>query len=134
MAKATRQKQHPWDMSLAAHTFYLDRAKQPELSEAALTWPKVNKRSFIEIEAFINQYCGVSEATRARALLPMGICMTLPGRVTGRVTSSPSNVQVSDGSRTAPLSRTHHRTHADNHKMGSPDTEAGRNEERIWFG
>jgi formylglycine-generating enzyme required for sulfatase activity len=83
VVKATRRQQIPWDTSSLQMPLYLDRPKQPELSEAARAWRKVNKSSFVELEAFITRYSGSPEANRARNSIQMPTCMTLPGRATG---------------------------------------------------
>ena len=55
--KTTQQKQIPWETSSLRVPVYLARDTQPELSEAARAWEQVNKKSFTDIEAFVNSFC-----------------------------------------------------------------------------
>ena len=123
--KATRQTQIPWDTSSLRVPVYLDRAIQLELSEATLAWAKVDRRSFIELEAFIERYGASPEADRARARLQTPLCISFRGgkdciSVAGRPTSA---VRWFRDCPQCPEMVIMPRGHS---HIGSPDTEAGR--------
>jgi formylglycine-generating enzyme required for sulfatase activity len=60
---------------------YLSRDTQPELSEAAQAWEKVNKKSFAEIAAFASRFANAPEGERARWRIEKHWgCLTLKGR------------------------------------------------------
>jgi formylglycine-generating enzyme required for sulfatase activity len=78
---STQQKQIPWEHSSLRVPIYLARETQPELSEAARAWEKVNKKSFPEIESFAMQFANAPEGERARLRIEKHWgCLTLKGR------------------------------------------------------
>jgi len=78
---STQQKQIPWDHSSLRVPIYLARDTQPELSEAARIWEKVNKKSFTEIEAFAKRFAATPEGERARWRIEKHWgCLTLKDR------------------------------------------------------
>ena len=79
--RSTQQKQIPWEHSSLRVPIYLARDTQPELSDAAGTWEKVNKRSFTEIEAFAKRFAGTPEGEWARLSIKHHWgCLRLKGR------------------------------------------------------
>ena len=134
LGKATQQKQIPWDHSSLRMPIYLDRAKQPELSEAALAWSKVNKSDFAELEAFIARYPGSPEANRAQNWVQIPDCIGLPRRVTGCVSLVGRPTSSVRWFRDCPLlSRTHHCAHGDIHNWGRLIPRQVATRERTWF-
>ena len=79
--RSTQQKQIPWEHSSLRVPIYLARDTQPELSDAAGTWKKVNKRSFTEIEAFAKRFAGTPQGEWARLSIKHHWgCLRLEGR------------------------------------------------------
>ena len=129
--RSTQRAQAPWDISSLRVRLYLDRAMQPEVSEATLAWSKINRQSYAEVEAFVERYGSSPEAERARLLLAIPPCVALKeggGRcikVAGS-TSKPLVRVVIPSFRDCPECPEMVIVPWGHFHMGSPDSEIGR--------
>ena len=130
VTRSTQRAQNPWDISSLRVALYLDRATQPEVSEATLAWAKVNRQSYAEVEAFVGRYGSGPEADRARRLLAVPPCIALKeggGRCI-KVAGSTSKplVRVIPSFRDCPECPEMVIVPWGHFHMGSPDSEIGR--------
>jgi formylglycine-generating enzyme required for sulfatase activity len=75
----TRGKQIPWDHSSLRTAYHLHRdTAPPPVTEATLTWQRVDRSNLIALEAFVRSYPGSPEAEQARnRMTSIPLCVSI---------------------------------------------------------